>query len=185
MIWGGNHSNSRALRAFQPLSRDYNQIMGSAVAVSPKGADSSAGRVLAIDYGRKRLGLAISDALRLTARPLAIWKRSNRRRDLAKLRGLCREQEVSLILMGWPLQLGGARGEMALEAARFAERIRADFGIPVELVDERLSSWEAQETLDETAAGKSASRSRKKDRLDDVAAAVILRDYLHRTGGTA
>ena len=159
--------------------------MGLSMLVSQIGADSSAGRVLAIDYGRRRLGLAVSDPLRLTARPLATWSRSNRRHDLARLRGLCREQEISRIVVGWPLRLGGTRGEMASEAARFAERIRQDLGIPVELVDERLSSWEAEQTLAETAAGKPRSRSRKQGRLDEVAAAVILRDYLRRTGGTA
>ncbi|PYU27979.1 MAG: Holliday junction resolvase RuvX [Acidobacteria bacterium] len=159
--------------------------MGLPVVVSQSGTDSSAGPVLAIDYGRKRFGLAVSDALRLTARPLATWSRSNRRHDLARLRSLCREQGIRLIVVGWPLQLGGTRGEMASEAARFAERIRADLGIPVELVDERLSSWEARQALAETAAGKPRFRSRKQDRLDEVAAAVILRDYLRRTGGTA
>jgi putative Holliday junction resolvase len=116
---------------------------------------------------------------------LAIWTRSNRRRDLARLRTLCREQEISQILVGWPLQLGGTSGEMASEAARFAERIRMDLGIPVELVDERLSSWEAEQALTETATGKSRSRRRKQRTLDDMAAAVILRDYLRRTGRTA
>ena len=159
--------------------------MGLSMLVSQNGTDSGAGRVLAIDYGRKRLGLAVSDPLRLTARPLATWSRSNRRHDLARLRSLCREQEISRIVVGWPLQLGGTRGEMASEAARFAERIRKELGIPVELVDERLSSWEAQQTLAETAAGKPRSRSRKQNRLDEVAAAVILRDYLRRAGGTA
>jgi putative holliday junction resolvase len=159
--------------------------MGLSMPVSQIGADSSASRVLAIDYGRRRLGLAVSDSLRQTARPLATWSRSNRRRDFARLRSLCRELEVSLIVVGWPLQLGGARGEMASEAVRFAERIRKDLGIPVELVDERLSSWEAEQALAETAAGKSRSRSRKQNRLDEVAAAVILRDYLRRTGETA
>jgi putative Holliday junction resolvase len=116
---------------------------------------------------------------------LATWSRSNRRQDLARLRSLCGEQEISLIVVGWPLQLGGARGEMASEATRFAERIHADLGIPVALVDERLSSWEAEQALAETAAGKPRSRNRKQQRLDEVAAAVILRDYLRRTGETA
>src|SRR4029077_16014770 len=156
--------------------------MGLSV-VSEMGAGVSAGRILAIDYGRKRLGLAISDPLRFTARPLATWIRSNRRHDLARLSRLCREQEVSLIVMGWPLQLAGTQGEMASEAGRFAERLRADLGIAVELVDERLSSWEAEQTLTETQGGKYRSRDRK--RLDEVAAAVILRDYLRATSGAA
>jgi len=159
--------------------------MGLSVLVSQNGADPSAGPVLAIDYGRKRLGLAVSDSLRLTARPLATWSRSNRRRDLGRLTSLCREQGIRLIVVGWPLRLDGSRGEMAREAARFAERVRGELGIPVELVDERLSSWEAQRALTETAAQKPRSRSRKQGRLDEVAAAVILRDYLRRTGRTA
>jgi putative holliday junction resolvase len=153
--------------------------------VSAMGAGLAGGRVLAIDYGRRRLGLAISDPLRLTARPLATWIRSNRRHDLARLRRLCREQEVNLIVVGWPLQLAGTQGEMAGEAARFAERVRADLGIPAELMDERLSSWEAEQTLSESAGGKSRARGRKQLGLDDVAAAVILRDYLRSSGGAA
>lgn len=153
--------------------------------VSAMGAGPAAGRVLAIDYGRRRLGLAISDPLRLTARPLATWIRSNRRHDLARLRRLCREQEVNLIVVGWPLELAGTEGEMAGEAARFAERVRADLHIPAELMDERLSSWEAEHTLCESAGGKSRARDRRQQRLDEVAAAVILRDYLRSAGGAA
>src|SRR5260370_26886347 len=130
--------------------------------VVPKmGAGVSAGRILAIDYGRKRLGLAISDPLRLTARPLATWIRSNRRHDLARLRRLCREQEVSLIVMGWPLQLAGTEGEMAAEACRFAERIRVALGIPVDLVDQPLSSREAGPTLTQRQTAKSRFRARQ------------------------
>jgi putative holliday junction resolvase len=160
--------------------------MGPSVALASHiGADSGGGRVLAIDYGRSRFGLALSDPLRVTARPLATWKRSNRRRDLARLRDLCREQKVSLIVVGLPLHLEGGRGEMAAEAARFAEEIRAEMGKPVELVDERLISWEAKQALGENAGGKSRSRERGRHKLDEVAAAVILRDYLNRAGRTA
>lgn len=159
--------------------------MGSSVDMSRIGADASGGRVLAIDYGRKRLGLAVSDALRVTARPLATWNRSNRRQDLARLRTLCRQEGITRIVVGWPLQLDGERGEMASEAARFAERIRQNLGVPVELVDERLSSWEAQQTLAETSAGRLRSRRRKQHKLDEAAAAVILRDYLRRASVTA
>ncbi len=159
--------------------------MGSSVLASRRGADSNAGRVLAIDYGRKRIGLAISDPLRLTARPLATWNRSNGRQDLARLRNLCSEQGVSLILVGWPLQLAGTRGAMASEAAQFAERIRTNLGIAVELADERLSSWEAEQALAESGAAKGRSHTRKERKLDEVAAAVILRDYLHRADGAA
>jgi putative Holliday junction resolvase len=155
--------------------------MGSP-AVSQGGTVRSEGHVLAIDYGRRRLGLAISDPLGVAVRPLATWTRSNRRQDLARLRGLCREQEVSRIVIGWPLQLSGAQGDMASEAAGFADRIRKELGIPVELVDERLSSWEAEQILADDHASKGRSPIPKHRKLDEVAAAVILRDYLHGAG---
>ena len=139
--------------------------------------DATPRAILAIDYGRRRLGLALSDALRVTARPLATWTRTNRRRDLARLRVLCRSHGVAGIVVGWPLRLDGTPGAMASEAAQFAERLRKNLGLPVELTDERLSSWEAEQTLNE--AGGTLSR-RKKRALDEVAAAVILRDYLSR-----
>jgi len=146
------------------------------------GTVAGAGRVLAIDYGRKRLGLAVSDALRVTARPLATWNRSNRRQELARLRTLCRSEGITHIVVGWPLHLGGEPGEMASEATRFAERIRSNLGIPVELVDERLSSWEAEQILAEGGSARVRSRRRKQHKLDQAAAAVILRDYLRRLG---
>lgn len=130
--------------------------------------------VLAIDYGRRRLGLALSDTLGVTARPLAVWERTNRRNDLARIRDLCREHAVGRIVVGWPIRLDGTPGEMAREAAGFAERLRKHLGRPVDLADERLSSWEAEQQLRE-----SGSRRAGKP-VDDVAATVILRDYLAR-----
>lgn len=137
--------------------------------------------VLAIDYGLRRMGLALSDALGLTARPLATWNRTNRRHDLARLRDLCRRHGVAGIVVGWPLRLDGTPGEMAAEAARFAGRVRKLTGLPVELQDERLSSWEAGELLREQPP-----RPKRRDRpVDDLAAAVILRDYLSRRQAAA
>jgi putative Holliday junction resolvase len=139
--------------------------MGSP-AVSQGGTVRSEGHVLAIDYGRRRLGLAISDPLGVAVRPLATWTRSNRRQDLARLRSLCREQEVSRIVIGWPLRLSGAQGDMASEVAGFADRIRKELGIPVELVDERLSSWEAERILadDHASMGRSPNPKHRKAR---------------------
>lgn len=79
--------------------------------------------------------------------------------------------------MGWPIRLDGTPGEMAREAARFAERLRKYLGLPVEMADERLSSWEAAQQVQGTG-GRASRRAGKP--LDDVAAAVILRDYLSR-----
>jgi putative holliday junction resolvase len=136
-------------------------------------------RILAIDYGRKRIGLALSDELQLTAQPLLVMKRANRRDDLRRLRDICRKEGVARILVGHPLHITGEAGEMAEEAARFAARLRKELGIAVDLVDERLTSWEAAQMIAETG---SASR-RKESALDDVAAAIFLREYLEHNRG--
>src|SRR3954464_11034661 len=147
--------------------------MNSPVQNSPASSASASHKaVLAIDYGRRRLGLAVSDELRLTARPLAILERTNRAADVARIRDLCRLHAIGQIVVGWPIRLDGTPGEMAQEAAQFAERLRKHLGRPVALADERLSSWEA-------AQQANASRARRNgEALDDLAAAVILRDYL-------
>jgi putative Holliday junction resolvase len=130
--------------------------------------------VLAIDYGRRRLGLALSDALGMTARPLAVWERTNRRKDITRLRELCRRHEVGRIVVGWPIRLDGTPGEMADEAASFAERLRKHLGRPVDLCDERLTSWEAGQQLLESESRRPGAH------VDDIAATIILRDYLAR-----
>ncbi len=144
----------------------------------PVAPDGKPRRVLAIDYGRKRIGLALSDELGLAARPLAILARTNRRDDMRRLRDICRQHSIGLIIVGHPLHITGEAGEMAGEAARFAARLGKAFvkmEIGVELADERLTTWEARQTV---AATKSTRR--KQERLDDVAAAILLRDYLER-----
>jgi putative Holliday junction resolvase len=134
-----------------------------------------ASRILAIDYGRKRIGLALSDEMRVTARPLAVLTRTNRRNDLRRLREICREHAVAKIVVGLPLHMTGAPGEMADEAARFAARLEKELAVATELVDERLTSWEAEHGLEEakSARGKGAP-------VDDLAAAILLRDYLEK-----
>lgn len=162
------------------------------VSRSPK-AKSAVGRVLAIDYGRKRIGLAISDELGLTARPLTILGHTNRRNDLRRIRLLAREQQVRFVVVGLPLRLDGRTGEMALEVKRFAARLGKELGLPVDFGDERLTSREADEISTSKRAIKIGSRASsrtagRKSARDDVAAAIILRDYLalhqsHRPAG--
>src|SRR5471032_20884 len=105
--------------------------------------------ILGIDYGRARIGLAIADARAALPRPLDTLQRVNRNEDMRRLREIVREHEVGQIVVGLPLRLDGTRGEMAEEAARFGERVRKQFGIPVEMVDERLTSWEAERLLED------------------------------------
>jgi putative Holliday junction resolvase len=134
----------------------------------------AAGRYLALDYGRRRIGLAVADEMGIAPRPLLTLQRKNRREDLRRLRQIALEQGAARIIVGLPLNMDGSRGDMAEEAARFARRLERELGLPVFLFDERLSSWEV-----ESAARGGAGRKRAKH-LDAEAAAVILKDYLDR-----
>ena len=144
-------------------------------------------RILAVDYGRARMGLAIAESLQGIAQPLNTLKRINRNEDMRRLRELVRDNAVKLILVGLPLRLDGARGEMAEETLRFAQRMRKQIGVAVEMADERLTSWEAERLLEEEFGRKSRQidgapkkRDASKFTVDSVAATIILREYLQR-----
>lgn len=139
-------------------------------------AKSAASRILALDYGQKRIGLAISDEARLTAQPLSALARTNRRDDVTRLRALIREHNVSELVIGLPLHLDGRASDMSAEVRRFAERLRKQLALPIHFVDERLTSWDAE---NERAAIGSV-----RDR-DSLAAAIILRDYLAQSAQPA
>ncbi|GAC1703228.1 MAG: Holliday junction resolvase RuvX [Candidatus Acidiferrum sp.] len=158
-------------------------------------------KILALDYGRSRIGVAIADSQARLAQPLATLERINRNEDMRRLREMVREHEVKQIVVGLPLRLDGSRGEMAEEASRFADRVRKQMGVPVELVDERLTSWEAERLLEEQGGRTIASARPKhvgrntpaaeiqkkrplgKMTVDAMAAAVILKEYLEREVG--
>lgn len=153
-------------------------------------------RILAVDYGRARIGLAIADVEARLARPLGTIVRKNRNEDMRRLRECIREEGVKQIVIGLPVRLDGSKGEMADEVARFAERMRKQIGLPVELVDERLTSWEAEGILKGEGVGESRVRrvsparaqrpargvmtSESSKSVDALAAALILREYLAR-----
>ena len=146
-----------------------------------------------MDYGRARIGLAIAESVRGIAQPLGILERINRNEDMRRLRELVRSNAVKLILVGLPLRLDGSRGEMAEETERFAQRVRKQIGVAVEMADERLTSWEAERMLEEEFGRKSkqidgASKKKKdfeKITVDSVAATIILREYLGRVNGAS
>ena len=150
--------------------------------------EDAAGSVLAVDYGRARIGLAIAEVETQLARPLLTLERLNRNEDMRRLRELAREHGVRRIVVGLPLRLDGTHGEMAEEATRFAARLRKQLGLPVDMLDERLTSWEAERLLEEQSgrvlheAKTHAKGGNKPTRasLDAVAAAVILKEYLEQ-----
>jgi putative holliday junction resolvase len=151
--------------------------------------------ILAVDYGRARIGLALADSETRMAQPLSTMVRVNRNEDMRRLRELVREHGVNQIVVGLPLRLDGTRGEMAEESERFAQRVRKQIGVPVEMVDERLTSWEAEWLLEEVqgrfihdeklTGGKKLKNVQAKMSVDAVAAAVILKEYLDRQGRAA
>jgi putative holliday junction resolvase len=150
-------------------------------------------RILALDYGRSRIGVALADTAVGLAQPLCTLERINRNEDMRRLREMAREHGVKQIVVGLPLRLDGTRGEMAEEAEGFANRLRKQIGVPVEMVDERLSSWEAERLLEEVqgrvlkapvTAGRPAKKVLGRLGVDAVAAAVILKEFLERRQGS-
>ncbi len=162
--------------------------------IDPEKKSAQAARsILGIDYGRARIGLAIADPDSALPRPLATLKRVNRNEDMRRLRELVREHGVGQIVVGLPLRLDGTHGEMAKEATRFGARMRKQLNLPVTMVDERLTSWEAERLLEEQgghflreakAAQKKGKREDARVSVDAVAAAVILKEYLEQQRAT-
>lgn len=169
-------------QAVERYNQGVNRTSPSAAAGQ---AAAFAGKILAIDYGRARIGLAIAESVHGVAQPLATLDRINRNEDMRRLRELVRDHGVKFVVVGLPLRLDGTRGEMAEEAERFAQRVRKQIGVPVEMADERLTSWQAEQEMEERFGRRSKAgepRSKKKTSeevsVDSMAAAIILRDYL-------
>ena len=134
-------------------------------------------RVLGIDYGRKRLGLALSDEGAMLATPLPHHRRSHSLgRDVRVLTALASARDVGAIVVGLPLHMNGSSGEMAEEATQFAQMLGEAARMPVDLIDERLTSAEAERVLLEA----DLPRQRRKQLRDSLAAVLILQSYLDR-----
>lgn len=132
------------------------------------------GRVLALDLGSKRVGVAVSDPLRITAQGLRTLPRQGGRPDRQAIAQLATENEVERIIVGWPLTLGGDEGQAAQAARRFTEDLRREIGLPIELWDERLTTAEAARVL----AQAGVSRRHRRPDLDRMAATLILQSWL-------
>ncbi len=133
-----------------------------------------AGRIMALDVGKARIGVAITDPLGYTAQPLLTLWRKSRGEDLRNLVRLMRRHEVARVVVGNPLYLSGELSPWAAKVHLFAEALRARCGLPVQLWDERLSSVAAHEILDQ--AGHSPRG--RKGLIDQVAAVVILEGWM-------
>lgn len=133
-------------------------------------------RYLGIDFGTKRIGLALSDPEGRIAVPLATLERRNDRSAAREIAAIARREGVGHLVVGEPLGLDGRRGEAAGRARRFAERLAELTGLPLEMVNESLTSVEAAERL--RAAG--VDPRRHPERLDAVAAQILLQEALDR-----
>jgi putative Holliday junction resolvase len=135
---------------------------------------NSAGRILAIDYGSRRMGLAVSDALGITAQGLDTLERKNRRSDFARLERTIREYHIREIVLGNPLRMSGEEGAQSRKVADFAEELRRRFELPVHLWDERLTSSEANRLLRDAEV----SLQKRTQAVDRMAATLILQSFL-------
>lgn len=129
---------------------------------------------MALDLGKRRIGLALSDELGITAQGLETLERTKVREDVARLAKLISDNNVTLILMGNPLHMSGQEGRGTEHARDFADRMHAATGLPVELWDERLTTVEAQRVL--RASGISIEKRAKA--VDRLAAVILLESYL-------
>ena len=135
-------------------------------------------RVLGLDVGTKRIGLAVSDPLRITAQGLKTLQRQNKRRDLEALGKIIDKFGVAEIVVGHPLRMSGAEGPGADKMQHFAEELRERFHLPVHLWDERLTSAQANRLLRET----NMSVKRRGQVVDQMAAVLILQSWMEAQG---
>ncbi len=134
------------------------------------------GRIIAIDPGTKRCGVAVCDELRITTRALPVIDRTSWKKLLLAVKEIVSEYDAKALVMGLPLESDGSEGEMSIEARRMARNFSLSLDIPVFLQDERVTSYEAKSNL--WKRGVSIKESRRL--VDSEAAAIILSDFLDR-----
>jgi putative Holliday junction resolvase len=134
------------------------------------------GRILGLDVGSRRIGIAVSDLLGITAQGLETLERRNKRHDFAHLHRVIREFEVKEIVVGLPLRMSGAEGTQSEKMRAFAEELRKKFDLPVHLWDERLTSAEANRFLREAEL----SIEKRGKAVDRMAAVLILQSWMEQ-----
>ena len=139
---------------------------------------AGSGRILALDLGKKRIGLALSDPLGVSAQGLDTLQRTTIREDIAALAALAREHEVRLVLLGHPLNMNGSEGRQAVYTRDFAERLRERTGLTVRFWDERLTSKEAERVLKQSGI----SIEKRAKAIDRLAAVILLASFLDAGG---
>ena len=131
-------------------------------------------RILALDHGTKRVGVAVSDELKMIASPLEFIPAEPFADFLARLREIVREKEVELIIIGMPRNMDGSYGSAALKVQAFVAVLKDALAIPIKTLDERLTTVQAQRFLIQG----NVRREKRKEKVDKTAAAILLQSYL-------
>ena len=135
-------------------------------------------RIMALDVGTKRIGIAVSDEMELTAQGVDVLTRSGRSKDFARMSEIIKRYSPTLLVVGMPLNMDGTLGESARQALAFADSLKNEFGIPVETWDERLTTVSSEKILIEA----DVSRRKRKKVIDKVAATLILQSFMDSRG---
>lgn len=162
------HARDRDRRSRPPIAPE-----------TPGGPDTigtveALGRILALDLGKKRIGLALSDELGLTAQGLDTLERVGRRDDVEALRRLAADNNVKLILIGDPLHMSGGQSRQSEYTRDFARQLEYKTGLPIRFWDERWTSREAERTL----RGSGIAHNQRKPAIDRLSAVILLQSYL-------
>jgi putative Holliday junction resolvase len=137
--------------------------------------------ILALDFGERRIGVAVSDSLGVTARPLQVLERGAVKDDIESIKQLVARYRCERIVVGFPLNMDGSAGPQARRARTFAGRLRGSLGVEVVMWDERLTTVEA----DNAMLSANLKPDERRARRDAVAAAILLQDYLDALRGSA
>jgi putative Holliday junction resolvase len=130
--------------------------------------------IAALDLGRRRIGVAVTDAAAMGAHPVGVVERRSMAQDLTAIAAMLRDREVTTIVVGLPLNMDGSEGPAARAARLFADRMAAALKVAVEMFDERLTSFEAEERL----KGMPVKKGARKPAIDAIAATVILEGWM-------
>ena len=131
-------------------------------------------RILALDHGTKRIGVAVSDEMKMISSPLEYIPAEPFAEFLARLKAIIREKEVELIVLGMPRNMDGSYGPAALKVQEFAAVLRDAITVPIKTLDERLTTVQAQRFLIQGGV----RRDKRKEKVDKTAAAILLQSYL-------
>ena len=135
-------------------------------------------RILGLDYGTARVGVAISDTLQMIASPLYYIPAKDQQACIAAIAELCQEREVGRVVVGLPKHMNNTEGESSKAARAFGAKIEAATGLSVDFLDERLTTAAAERVL----IAANVSRKKRKEKIDSMAAGIILQNYLDAKG---